>query len=68
MLEQTKIVLANVSFDLGLFRKELVKAIKWLNPSEIESLKNWCMENFTDQYHEIVSEVFPPIVSYKSTL
>lgn len=41
MLEQTKIVLANVSFDFGLFRKELVKAIKWLKPSEIEALKNW---------------------------
>lgn len=57
MLEQTKIVLANVSFDFGLFRKELVKAIKWLKPSEIEALKDWCMENFTTQYHEIVAEV-----------
>jgi hypothetical protein len=57
MLEQTKIVLANVSFDFGLFRKELVKAIKWLNPSEIETLKNWCLENFTDRYNEIVTDV-----------
>ena len=64
MLEQTKIVLANVSFDFGLFRKELVKAIEWLKPSEIEALKNWCLENFAEQYNEIVSEVIHAEASF----
>ncbi|NOU60034.1 hypothetical protein ELS83_09375 [Marinifilum sp. JC070] len=64
MLEQTKIVLANVSFDLGLFRKELIKAIKWLKPSEIASLKQWCKENFSGKYDEIVSEVIQPQLSF----
>ena len=64
MLEQTKIVLSNVSFDLGLFRKELVKALKWLKPSEIVSLKNWCKENFSGEYDEIVSEVIQPQLSF----
>ncbi|MGQ1910892.1 hypothetical protein ACT3CE_14035 [Marinifilum sp. RC60d5] len=57
MLEQTKIVLSNVSFDLGLFKKELIKAIKWLQPSEILDLKNWCSNNFSGQYDQLVSEV-----------
>lgn len=57
MLEQTKIVLSNVSFDLGLFKKELIKAIKWLQPAEIIDLKNWCSKNFSGQYDQLVSEV-----------
>ncbi|WP_372752036.1 hypothetical protein [Labilibaculum sp.] len=53
MLEQTKIVLANVSFDFTLFRKELLKAIDWLSPNDFEKLKNWCLENYSDHYHAI---------------
>ncbi|MCT4601678.1 MAG: hypothetical protein N4A59_02080 [Marinifilum sp.] len=63
MLEQTKIVLSNVSFDLGLFRKELIKALKWLQPSEVAALKNWCSENFSGKFDEIVSEVIQPQLS-----
>ncbi len=57
MLEQTKIVLSNVSFDLSLFRKELTKAFKWLTPTDFEKLKNWCLENYSDRYHEILFDV-----------
>ncbi|RUT78110.1 hypothetical protein [Ancylomarina longa] len=63
MLEQTKIVLANVSFDFGLFRKELAKAIQWLKPSEIEALKNWCYQNYSGKFNEIASELLNPQVS-----
>jgi len=63
MLEQTKLVLANVSFDFRLFRKELVKAVKWLNPSEIEALKDWCYQNFSDKFNEIASELLNPQIS-----
>lgn len=64
MLEQTKIVLANVSFDFALFRKELVKAIHWLNKSDIETLKIWCRENFSRPYNDICNEVIQPQLAY----
>jgi replication initiation and membrane attachment protein DnaB len=64
MLEQTKVVLSNVSFDFSLFRKELLKAIKWLNSTEIETLKQWCFENFSEKYKEIASEILIPQASY----
>ncbi|MFA9372138.1 MAG: hypothetical protein ACERIH_10555 [Labilibaculum antarcticum] len=64
MLEQTKIVLANVSFDFALFRKELTKAIEWLTPTDIEELKNWCLENYPGRYHEILSDVINPQPSF----
>ncbi len=60
MLEQTKIVLANVSFDFALFRKELTKAFKWLTPTDFEKLKNWCLKNYSGRYHEILSDVITP--------
>jgi hypothetical protein len=63
MLEQTKIVLANVSFDFELFKKELIKAIEWLKPTEIEALQHWCSENFSGKYDEIVTEVIRPQLS-----
>jgi len=63
MLEQTKIVLANVSFDFALFRKELTKAIEWLTPTDFEILKLWCLENYSGRYHEILSDVTNPQVS-----
>ncbi|PKQ61015.1 hypothetical protein BZG02_17105 [Labilibaculum filiforme] len=64
MLEQTKIVLANVSFDLALFRKELTKAFHWLTPTDFEQLKNWCLENYSGRYHEILSDVIAPQPSF----
>jgi hypothetical protein len=60
MLEQTKVVLSNVSFDLDLFKKELTKAIKWLNNKEIISLKKWCKENFSGEYNKIAMEIIQP--------
>ena len=57
MLEQTKIVLTNVSFDFALFRKELSKAVEWLTPADFEMLKLWCLENYSGRYHEILSDV-----------
>jgi DNA replication protein DnaD len=49
MLEYTKMVLQKVSFNMGLFRRELKKASKTLLPYEIEELIIWlrefCKEN-----------------------
>ena len=64
MLEQTKIVLTNVSFDFALFRKELTKAIEWLTPTDFERLKLWCLENYSGRYQEILTDVINPQVSF----
>ena len=44
MLEYTKMVLEKVSFNMGLFRRELKKAYKRLLPNEIEELIIWLRE------------------------
>jgi DNA replication protein DnaD len=44
MLEYTKMVLQKVSFNMGLFRRELKKASKTLLPYEIEELIIWLRE------------------------
>lgn len=44
MLEYTKMVLQKVSFNMGLFRRELKKASKRLLPYEIEELMIWLKE------------------------
>ncbi|MDB4004943.1 hypothetical protein N9460_01075 [Flavobacteriaceae bacterium] len=44
MLEYTKMVLQKVSFNMGLFRRELKKASKRLLPYEIEELIIWLRE------------------------
>ena len=41
MFEYTKAVLSKVSFDVGLFSKELKKAITRLLPREIDELAIW---------------------------
>ena len=49
MLEYTKTVLKKVSFDSGLFLKELKKAVTRLLPEEIEELKLWLQQFITDK-------------------
>lgn len=44
MLEYTKTVLKQVSFDRVLFSKELKKALNYLIPAEIEELKDWLVQ------------------------
>ena len=49
MLEYTKTVLKNVSFDTKLFCKEVKKALERLLPEEIEELKDWLKKFLTDK-------------------
>ena len=42
--DYTKTILKKVSFDTGLFVKELEKAVKRLLPFEIEELRLWLLE------------------------
>ncbi|MBL7966387.1 MAG: hypothetical protein JNK09_05260 [Prolixibacteraceae bacterium] len=58
MLEYARVILPKVSFSRELFRKELRKCISWVEDSELMKLKEWCFENFKDQYPDILHEAF----------
>lgn len=61
MLEMSKTVLEKVSFDKRLFRKELIKAKRWLRKEEAFLLKAWCLATFGAQYEDVIREVFSRI-------
>ncbi len=46
MLEYSKVILENVSFDPSLFIKELRKAFKRLMEPEAEELMIWCIARY----------------------
>lgn len=58
MLEMTKLVLQRVSFDSSLFKKELIKALKWLKKEEALALQAWCIATFGSQYSSLIQEVY----------
>jgi len=58
MLEFCKDILLKVSFSKKLFRKELIKAIRWLNQHERLLLKAWCLSTFGHIYRETILEAF----------
>ncbi|MEO8761585.1 MAG: hypothetical protein ABI388_09225 [Bacteroidia bacterium] len=61
MFELSKKILEKVSFDKMLFKKEMIKAIKWIKPNEKIVLKMWCLATFGNQYKEEITEVFKNI-------
>lgn len=58
MLEFKKQILQKVSFDLGLFEKELKKALNRVNRHEANELKSWCYLKFDNTYKPIFDRVF----------
>lgn len=58
MLEHQKTVLAGVSNNKQLFKKELVKSLGWLNNGELTAFTEWVKENFYQLYGDIINEVF----------
>lgn len=58
MLEMTKKVLKGVSFDKRLFRKELIKAKRWLRKEEALLLKAWALATFAGTHQELIIDVF----------
>ena len=58
MYEMSQLILQRVSFDKTLFRKELLKAIKWLKPKERTLLYGWCLTQFGGMYRDVILEVF----------
>lgn len=59
MVELTKKILRNVSFDPHLFQKELFKALKWINDAEeIKKFQEWCIVEFGTKYPVIIQKAF----------
>lgn len=58
MLEFCKKVLEKVSFDQNLFKKELLKAIKWVKVEELEVLRRWCLIKFGNLYRSLIEDSF----------
>jgi len=62
MLEFCKSVLQKVSFDHSLFQKELTKSIQWVNQTELENLRQWCMQTYGSQHGLIIQQAFETIL------
>jgi hypothetical protein len=59
MLELAKKILQKVSFDPQLFRKELIKSLRWIRDGEeLNRFKEWCQFEFGSKYPAILQEVF----------
>ena len=58
MLELQKFVLEHVRDDVQLFKKELIKSIKWLNQPDLEKLKEWVWNEFGNTHADIIKDVF----------
>ena len=63
MLDHQKYVIANVSHDKYLFRKELVKSMRWLNSNEIFELYKWVTDNYLSAHKDVIFEVFSSIAA-----
>lgn len=57
-LTYVKLILAKVSFDATIFRRELRKAINVLLPHELSNLEQWCYRRFGDIYGAVLDECF----------
>lgn len=58
MLEYTKSLLQKVSFDRGLFLKELKKSADWLDQEDRGRLRSWSLTTFYHMYGPDIKEVF----------
>ena len=57
MLNYFKTILTKVSFDKGLFEKELSKAVQKLTTSDLSELKNWCYMHY-NEYTDVLEKFF----------
>lgn len=58
MLELQKFVLQRVCEDARLFKRELIKSIKWLSSPDVENLRHWVMNEYGNTHSDIIKEVF----------
>lgn len=45
MLDYVKLILAKVSFDQALFRKEYKKSLAWISEKDVEDLNQWLRQH-----------------------
>ena len=57
-LTYVKTILAKVSFDPTIFRRELDKAVAGLLPHDLKHLEQWCYRRFGDMYGTLLDECF----------
>lgn len=62
MLKLTKYVLQKVSFDKGLFKKELIKATKSLQKEDLMLLYTWGLVQFASDHQEMLREIVSPLI------
>ena len=62
MLEYTKSLLLNVSFDKNLFIKELRKCISWLGTEDKIKLRYWSILMFYPIYEKEITEIYNSIL------
>lgn len=62
-LAYVKLILAKVSFDPSIFKRELHKAVDGLLPQDLNCLEQWCYRRFGDIYGALLDECFanPPV-------
>jgi hypothetical protein len=58
MLRYTETILQKVSFNKELFKRELIKAVKWLQEEEVPQLKAFVVLNFGNTHYDVINEVF----------
>ncbi len=58
MLEHQKKVLSGVSNNPYLFKKELLKSIKWLNHDDLAELQKWLKNKYGERYAGIITSEF----------
>jgi len=58
MLEYCKNILTRVSFDVRLFEKELLKAIRTLVAEEVRELRSWCYKTFIGELETVLNRCF----------
>ena len=59
MLEVTKKILKEVSFDRQLFQKELSKSLRWMtSKEELKRFQEWCISEFGNVYPLIIRNTF----------
>lgn len=67
MNEYATTILPKVSKWKPLFKKELIKCIRWAEPEEWFELHNWCYDNFYELYPDVLNEVYSYYSSEKNT-
>lgn len=58
MLEHQKIILASISDNKLLFKKELMKSTNWLNPEELLELYQWVVKHYQKSHSVEIAQVF----------